>query len=88
MALSAERAELTSVEDQSHVHRGMGMPAHLNERRMARGNLSSAQRVELMRDYLNASSPASGNEALRLLRDAFPDTPLSERVDAMTVMFR
>lgn len=39
-------------------------------------------RVEAMRRHLAAARPSSGNEALRLLRAAFPETPLAERVKA------
>lgn len=39
-------------------------------------------RLEAMRRHLVAARPASGNEALRLLRAAFPHVPLAERVRA------
>lgn len=37
---------------------------------------------EAMRRFLVEQRPTSGNEALRMLRSAFPDTPLGERVKA------
>lgn len=42
----------------------------------------AGSRLAAMRRHLEAARPASGNEALRLLRQAFPDTPLAERVKA------
>ncbi|HUG61400.1 MAG TPA: hypothetical protein VMP03_06125 [Methylomirabilota bacterium] len=41
-----------------------------------------ADRLEAMRRHLTAARPTSGNEALRLLRTAFPFAPLAERVRA------
>lgn len=38
--------------------------------------------LEAMRRFLETNRPSSGNEALRLLRAAFPDTPLDLRVKA------
>ncbi|WP_181702575.1 hypothetical protein [Chthonobacter albigriseus] len=32
-----------------------------------------------MRDHLRSGRPTSGNEALRMLRSAFPDVPLADR---------
>jgi hypothetical protein len=42
----------------------------------------AADRLEAMRRHLTAARPTSGNEALRLLRAAFPHAPLAERVKA------
>ncbi len=42
----------------------------------------AGSRLAAMRRHLEATRPASGNEALRLLRQAFPDTPLADRVKA------
>lgn len=39
-------------------------------------------RLDAMRRHLLSARPTSGNEALRLLRAAFPDAPLAERVQA------
>ena len=39
-------------------------------------------RVDAMRRHLVATRPSSGNEALRILRAAFPFAPLAERVEA------
>lgn len=39
-------------------------------------------RLKAMREHLVRARPASGNEALQVLRRAFPDTPLAERVHA------
>lgn len=33
-----------------------------------------------MREHLRTARPSSGNEALRLLRAAYPDVPLADRV--------
>jgi len=43
---------------------------------------AATKRLEAMRAHLLAARPASGNEALRLLRAAFPHSPLGERVQA------
>ena len=40
------------------------------------------QRIAGMRAFLLALEPDSDAEALRLLREAFPDLPLAERVTA------
>lgn len=39
-------------------------------------------RMQAMREHLLRARPGSGNEALRVLRRAFPDAPLAERVRA------
>lgn len=39
-------------------------------------------RFAAMRDHLIAARPTSGNEALRVLRAAFPQAPLADRVEA------
>jgi hypothetical protein len=61
-------------------------------RRPAAGGLAlSAEvtdRLEAMRRHLTAARPASGNEALRLLRAAFPHAPLAERVKAAETIDR
>lgn len=48
------------------------------------GPLASAQGRALsdMRAYLSRAKPQSPSEALRLLRNAYPDAPLSLRVAA------
>jgi hypothetical protein len=43
---------------------------------------AATRRLEAMRAHLLAARPGSGNEALRLLRAAFPHSPLGERVQA------
>jgi hypothetical protein len=45
-------------------------------------------RLEAMRRHLSAARPASGNEALRILRAAFPDVPLAERVEVAGALDR
>jgi hypothetical protein len=45
-------------------------------------------RLEAMRRHLSAARPESGNEALRILRAAFPDVPLAERVEAAGALDR
>lgn len=40
------------------------------------------ERIAGMRAFLAALEPGSDAEALRLLREAFPDLPLAERVKA------
>lgn len=52
--------------------------------RADRPGLSDAtlNRLEAMRRHLTAARPTSGNEALKLLRSAFPEAPLAERVEA------
>lgn len=39
-------------------------------------------RVAAMRALLNSLGPCSDREALALLREAFPDLPLAERIEA------
>lgn len=45
-----------------------------------------ALRLEAMRTHLKAVRPFSGNEALKVLRRAFPDAPLAERVHAVQAL--
>lgn len=45
--------------------------------------VARAAEAALMRDFLNQLQPASGSEALRALRQAFPAAPLAARVAAM-----
>ena len=39
-------------------------------------------RVAAMRALLQSLGPVTDREALKLLRDAFPDLPLAERIEA------
>jgi hypothetical protein len=41
-----------------------------------------------MAEYLRAARPGSGAEALRTLRRAFPDSPLTLRVAALDALTR
>jgi hypothetical protein len=41
-----------------------------------------------MLDWIDRQCPASGAEALRHLRDAFPDSPLALRVAALSTLMR
>jgi hypothetical protein len=41
-----------------------------------------------MLDWIDRQSPASGAEALRHLRAAFPDSPLAMRVAALSTLMR
>ena len=41
-----------------------------------------------MTSYLRAARPGSGAEALRALRRAFPDSPLTVRVAALAALMR
>ena len=41
-----------------------------------------------MANYLRAARPGSGAEALRTLRRAFPDSPLTLRVAALAALMR
>lgn len=41
-----------------------------------------------MADYLRAARPGSGAEALRALRRAFPDSPLTLRAAALAALMR
>lgn len=52
------------------------------------GSLSerAIAQLEMMRQTLREAGPLSGNEALRLLREAFPDRPLSERTAALSTI--
>lgn len=62
-------------------------PTHPSDDR--KGNVDPAQagdvlalRVAAMRALLNSLGPCSDREALALLREAFPDLPLAERIEA------
>jgi hypothetical protein len=46
------------------------------------------QRLKEMRRLLAAMAPRSTGDALRLLRDAFPDVPLDRRVRALSDLKR
>ena len=46
------------------------------------------QRLKDMRRLLAAMAPRSTGDALRLLRDAFPDVPLDRRVRALSDLKR
>ena len=48
----------------------------------------SVERLQAMRDHLARSKPQSGNEALGLLRRAFPYAPLAERVQIVDEVSR
>jgi hypothetical protein len=57
----------------------------------APATLASAGATDLavaMADYLRATRPGSGAEALRALRRAFPNSPLTLRVAALSVLMR
>ena len=41
-----------------------------------------------MAEHLQAARPGSGSEALRTLRSAFPDSPLTARVTALAGLMR
>jgi hypothetical protein len=49
---------------------------------------TEAQLAEAMTEHLRAGRPQSDSEALRLLRRAFPDSPLTLRVIALAEMMR
>jgi hypothetical protein len=50
--------------------------------------LGEANLAAAMADYLRAARPGSGAEALRTLRRAFPDSPLTLRVAALGALLR
>jgi hypothetical protein len=69
------------------AHRSAALPSALGAPREAQPaavplDAAVTARLEAMRSHLLANRPGSGNEALRLLRDAFPHAPLGERVRA------
>ena len=49
---------------------------------------SEAQLARAMAEVLLETAPASGAEALRRLRDAFPSSPLTIRVAALAAIMR
>ena len=49
---------------------------------------SEAQLARAMAEVLLETTPSSGAEALRQLRDAFPSSPLTIRVAALAAMMR
>ena len=49
---------------------------------------TEAELAEAMTEHLRAERPHSDSEALRLLRRAFPDSPLTLRVIALAEMMR
>jgi hypothetical protein len=50
--------------------------------------LGLEQRLKEMRHLLASMAPRSTGDALRLLRDAFPDVPLDRRVRALSDLKR
>ena len=50
--------------------------------------IGEADMATAMADYLRAARPGSGAEALRALRHAFPDSPLTLRVAALAALQR
>ncbi|HMK81622.1 MAG TPA: hypothetical protein VK438_18355 [Xanthobacteraceae bacterium] len=49
---------------------------------------TESELAEAMAEHLRATRPESGSEALRLLRRAFPDSPLTLRVIALAGLMR
>ena len=49
---------------------------------------TEAELAQAMTRHLQAERPQSDSEALRLLRRAFPDSPLTQRVIALAGMMR
>jgi hypothetical protein len=49
---------------------------------------SEADLAQAMAEHLRAAQPSSGSEALGMVRRAFPDRPLSERVTAFASLMR
>jgi hypothetical protein len=49
---------------------------------------TEADLAEAMADHLRTAAPASGSEALRALRRAFPESPLATRVMAFASLMR
>lgn len=49
---------------------------------------TEADLAQAMAEHLQAAAPASGSEALRTLRRAFPDSPLTTRVMAFASLMR
>jgi hypothetical protein len=49
---------------------------------------SEADLARDMAEHLRAARPVSGAEALRALRSAFPDSPLTARVSALASLMR
>jgi hypothetical protein len=50
--------------------------------------LSESELARAMTRHLARAAPSSGAEALRLLRQAFPDSPLTARVAALGALTR
>jgi len=71
-------ADLSSVSASCAVPtRGMARPMFAYDENVLR------DRLDEMTAHLRTFHPVSGNEALKLLRSAFPDSPLADRVKAL-----
>ena len=60
------------------------LPVHPSPPSVPDGDLSLADMVE----WIGRQCPSSGTEALRQLRAAFPDSPLTLRVAALNLLIR
>ena len=49
---------------------------------------TEAELARAMAEHLQAARPGSGSEALRALRNAFPNSPLTLRVTALAALMR
>jgi len=49
---------------------------------------SEADLARAMAEHIRGTRPGSGAEALGMLRRAFPNSPLTARVNALAVMWR
>lgn len=49
---------------------------------------TESELARAMAEHIRGTRPGSGAEALSALRRAFPDSPLTERVNALTALWR
>jgi len=66
------------------AHAISSLPVHWSPSIAAGGEAALAD----MLDWIDRQCPASGAEALRQLRAAFPDSPLALRVAALSTLIR
>ncbi len=67
------------------VTTGMGSTSRMHEAEPARSGFARSESsvAQLMSQHLDLARPATDAEALRLLRQAFPGSPLTARVEAL-----
>ena len=70
------------------IPREASLPYHPSPPIAPTGHVPAGRRAAHMAEQIIATQPASGAEALKALRTAFPDRPLAVRVAALGVLMR